>query len=123
SYNITKHSEYQDEAFEVIAYLASPEGQKVLSQAGSPPTIDDESVYDEFGKIAIEEYGKEYNVSAPFLQSLAPVTPYSSYNSGLMGFMTQQTNEFMSSEHDINTSMREMKEEYEARVADMKGRE
>lgn len=123
SFNITKHSEYQDEAFEVLAYLASPEGQKVLSQAGSPPTIDDESVYDEFGKIAIEEYGKEYNVSAPFLQSLAPVTPYSSYNSGLMGFMTQKTNEFMSSEHDINTIMREMKEEYEARVADMKGRE
>lgn len=123
SFNITKHSEYPDEAFKVLEHLASPEGQRVLSQAGSPPTIDDESVYDDFGKLAIEKYGKEYNVSAPFLQPLAPVTPYSKYNSGLMGFITQKTNQFMDSEHDPVTIIREMKEEYEARVLEMKGKE
>lgn len=123
SFNITKHSKHPDEAFKVLAHLASPEGQKVLSQAGSPPTIDDESIYEEFAKITIEDYGQDYNVSAPFQQLLAPMPPYSKYNDGLMGFMWQKTNEFMASDQDPNTFIREMKEEYEGMVADMKGRE
>ncbi|MCJ7840734.1 extracellular solute-binding protein [Lederbergia sp. NSJ-179] len=41
SFNITKQSKHPDEAFKVIVHLASPEGQKVLSRAGSPPTIED----------------------------------------------------------------------------------
>lgn len=123
SFNITKHSEHPDEAFEVLAYLASPEGQAILSQAGSPPTIDDESIFDDFAQVTIEDYGKEYNVSAPFTQLLAPMPPYSKYDDGYMGLMWQKTNEFLASDQDPNTFIREMKEEYEGSVEDMKGRE
>lgn len=123
SFNITKQSEHKDEAFQVLAHLASPEGQLVLSRAGSPPTIKDEKVFEQFGGLVVEQYNKTYNTKAPFTQNLAPVPPYSKYDAGFNSFMFGKTNEFLKSDEDPVTFIRKIKEEYEKVVADLKGRE
>lgn len=123
SFNITKQSEHKDEAFQVLSHLASPEGQLVLSRAGSPPTIKDEKVFEQFGGLVVEQYNKTYNTKAPFTQNLAPVPPYSKYDAGFNSFMFGKTNEFLKSDEDPVTFIRKIKEEYEKVVADLKGRE
>lgn len=123
SFNITKQSEHPDEAFKVIAHLASPEGQKVLSRAGSPPTIEDTTAFDEFGSQIIEQYENNYNARAPFTQKLAPVPPYSKYDESLLGFMNGKANEFLQSNEDTVTFIRKLKDEYETVVKEMQGKE
>ncbi|MBO0993297.1 ABC transporter substrate-binding protein [Bacillus sp. SD088] len=123
SFNITKHSKHPDEAFKVMAHLASPEGQKVLSYVGSPPTIEDTTIFDEFGGQILDQYESDYNARAPFTQKLAPVPPYSKYDEPLNGFMNGKANEFLESNEDSVTFIRKLKDEYETIVKEMQGKE
>lgn len=106
-----------------LPILASPEGQKVLSRAGSPPTIEDTTAFDEFGSQIVEQYENNYNVRAPFTQKLAPVPPYSKYDEPLLGFMNGKANEFLQSNEDTVTFIRKLKDEYETVVKEMQGKE
>ena len=127
SFNIVKYSENKDAAWSVIAFLATEQAQIVLSQAGSPPTIESEEAYEQFGAITLEQYGKDYNVKAPFVNKAAAMAPYSRFGPDITfhhyDFISMKTYEFLSSDKDVNTYLREMKEEYEAIVEEMKAQQ
>ncbi len=123
SFNIVKHSENKDAAWSVIAYLASEEAQTVLSGAGSPPTIDSEAAYEAFGSLD-EDLTERFHVNAPFLDQYGQMAPYSPFGPEITfhgeDFISMKAREFMTSELDVVTYLREMEEEYAAIVEDIK---
>ncbi|MFS0612442.1 extracellular solute-binding protein [Lederbergia ruris] len=121
--NITKHSEHKDAAWSVIAYLASEEGQIHLSQAGSPPVIENQTAFEQFTANSIKDRDQTYHATAPFKQTLAPLPPYSKYDEQFEPFMNTKAKEFLTSDQDVVTYIREMGEEYAAIVEEIKAQE
>ncbi|GIN58521.1 hypothetical protein J8TS2_28400 [Lederbergia ruris] len=125
-FNITKHSENKEAAWAVISHLATEEGQKVLSAAGSAPTYDSEEVFALFGHMDLED-GATYNVQAPFINQMGELPPYSKYGPQVTfhgdNFITAKAREFLESDVDVVTYLRQMEEEYTTIVAEMKAKE
>ncbi len=122
-FNVVKHSENKDAAWSVIAYLASEEGQISLSRAGSPPTIESETAFEQFTAVSTEDLNQTFNSTAPYRQTLAGLAPYSQYDEPFNSFMITKSAEFLTSEQDVITYIREMGEEYAAIVKELKGQE
>lgn len=118
-FNITKHSKNKDAAWSVISYLASEQGQIALSQAGSPPVIKSEEAIREFTSMHVKE---EYNVTAPFSQTLAKLAPYSPYDESFSDFIATKSAEFLTSDQDAVQFIRKIAEEYSVIVDEVKGR-
>lgn len=127
SYNILKYSENKDAAWSVISYLATEEAQITLSRAGMAPTVESQDAYEQFGALVVEEYGKEYQSEAAFINPVTEMAPYSKYGPEITfhgsNFITEKSAEFLQSDKDVITFIREMAEEYEANVEEMKGQE
>lgn len=123
SLNITKHSEHKDAAWSVIAYLASEKGQTELSRAGSPPTINNEAAIEQFTAMGTDGLDQTYNTKAPFIQTLAELAPYSKYDEPFIEFVGTKATEFLASDKDAVTYIREMGEEYRVIVEELKSQE
>lgn len=121
--NLTKFSENKDAAWAVISYLASEKAQIALSRVGSAPTINSDSAYEQFSAADMEEFGKEYNTKAPFIDKVAKVAPYSPYDPIITfhgeDYISKKAREFLTSEQDVVTYLREMEEEYTTIVKEM----
>lgn len=127
SFNVMKYSENKDAAFSVIAFLASEEAQIHLSRVGSVPTINSTEAYEQFGAEVLEQYGREYNIQAAFRHPMGKMPPHSRYSPDVTffdwDFISRKSLEFLNSDKDVNTFIREMGEEYETIMKEMKGQE
>lgn len=127
SFNIMKFSENKDAAWSVIAFLASEEAQIQLSRVGSPPTINSTEAYEQFGAHVLEQHGKEYNVQAPFLHPMGKMPPHSRYSPDVTfldwDYISRKSSEFLGSDKDVNTFIREMGEEYAGILEEMKAQQ
>ncbi|MBO0991759.1 extracellular solute-binding protein [Bacillus sp. SD088] len=121
--NITKHSEHKDAAWSVVAFLASEEGQIHLSQAGSPPVIDSQTAFEQFTANSTKDLDQTFNSTAPFTQTLAELPPYSRYDEPFFDFMNTKGEEFLTSDQDVVTYIREMGEEYAGIVEEIKAQQ
>lgn len=124
-FNINKHSENKDAAWAVISYLASEEAQLELSRVGSASTIKSEAVNQQYSAADMEKFDTEYNAIAPFIDNVAKMAPYSPYDPQITfhgeDYISRKAREFLTSDKDVVTYLREMGEEYDGMVKEMKG--
>lgn len=124
SFNITAYSENKDAAWLVISHLASEEGQIELSRFGSAPTIASDLAYEQFSAADVEEENHNYHVKAPFIDQVAKLAPYSQYDPEITfhgeDYISKKAREFLTSDQDVVTYLREMEEEYTGIVKEIK---
>ncbi|MBO0993241.1 ABC transporter substrate-binding protein [Bacillus sp. SD088] len=125
--SINKHSENKAAAWAVIEFLSSEEAQMHLSRIGHPPTIAKEKVIEQFGADIIDETEKRYQLSPIFNMKKAEIHAYSKYGPNPEfnenDFIHQEANEFLESDKDIQSFIREMGERYEIIVKEIQGQE
>lgn len=122
--SINKHSEHKDAAWAVIEFLSSEEGQLQLSRVGHPPTIDNVEVTEQFGGEIIGDSDESYELTPIFRMKKAELHTYSKYGPNHRfnseDFVHKEADEFLNSEVDYTTFIREMGERYEAIVEEIK---
>ncbi|MCJ7842109.1 extracellular solute-binding protein [Lederbergia sp. NSJ-179] len=125
--SINKHSDNKAAAWAVIEFLSSEKAQMHLSKIGHPPTIANEEVIEQFGANIIGETEKTYNLSPIFNMKKAKLHPYSKYGPNPEfnenDFIHQEATEFLKSDKDSQSFIREMGERYEIIVKEIQGQE
>ncbi|WP_158454076.1 extracellular solute-binding protein [Paenibacillus durus] len=124
--NISKYSKHKDAAWAVVAYLASEEGQLVRSRDGFVPVTKNQETISQFGASQLEKTGKTFNLTAPFTQVTAKLPEYSVYGPNIIysgpDFIDNSTSDFMTSDKDIVSFLREMDDKYAAEIKELIGK-
>ncbi|CAM3376479.1 ABC transporter substrate-binding protein [Marinicrinis lubricantis] len=112
---IPSFSEHKDEAMEVIKYLISDEFQTELSKKGAMTVLADPEIQAVYG--TGEYQGK--NLEAAFYNEFAPVMVKTVYDNEVERAVTQYVNDLALGKIDINTALRQAKEQGDQKIAEM----
>lgn len=113
---ITNTSEHKDIAFQVTAYMTSEGFQYHLAREGIMPVLEDTGFIEDFG-INVPYYeGK--NITALLPKQYASPMPISPYRSIAEPIVRGKYEEVITGQKDINTALREAKEEADKAIAD-----
>lgn len=111
-FQVTSMSDYKDDAFQVIAFLASDEYQTRWSKAGSLlTTLDNNEIRETFGSENPFYEGK--NVSAFWPKNYAPIERMTEYDNSGNGYFTTAMRKVVAGQTDVNTALREAAEVYD----------
>lgn len=120
---ISPHSEYKQEAFKVIEYLTSPEKQTKNARVGRLSTLKDPAIMEEF--LAEDYPNNDFNVEGAL--SITPAAPpvYTKWGPEIQlnpndFYSNELTVDFLESDNDPVTAIREAAEAYQAIVEEMK---
>lgn len=118
-FTISPYSENKEEAFQVLQFLTSKDPQTILSRAGSPSTLADKEIHDQYAADLITD-DREFNTANAFSNIPAESPLYSQWDANLGGFIGEKVDEFIDSNDDVNTFLRKMEDEYKAIVEELK---
>lgn len=113
---LTNTSEHHDTAFQVTAYLTTEGFQYHLAREGLMPVLDDHGFIEEFGTNVPDYQGKNINALLP--NKYADPMPISPYRSNAEPIVRAKYEEVITGQKDINTALREAKEEADKAIAD-----
>ncbi|CAG7618698.1 ABC transporter substrate-binding protein [Paenibacillus allorhizosphaerae] len=107
-FGITRLSQNQDEAMEVLKYMISDEFQTELAKKGIMPVLKNESVQKQLGQ---DSPFKDKNFKAVFLNKFAPIPPKAPYDATLVTNYAKYADQLMKQGADINTALRKAEED------------
>ncbi|CAG7596524.1 hypothetical protein PAESOLCIP111_00086 [Paenibacillus solanacearum] len=107
-FGITRLSQNQDEAMEVLKYMISDEFQTELSKKGIMPVLKNEAVQKQLGQ---DSPFKDKNFKAVFLNKFAPIPPKALYDASLVTNYAKYADQLMKQGADINTALRKAEED------------
>ena len=112
---VTTMSEHKDQAFEVIAYLTSPEFQAPRAREGRfLTTLTDRTIRESFGKENPMYQGK--NVKAFWPLKYASAGSVNKYNSTASGELQTAIKDVLLQKTDLNTALREAAERMNKKI-------
>jgi multiple sugar transport system substrate-binding protein len=120
SFMVASSSEYKDEAFKVIHLLTSIEVQTMINKEGKMTAFKDPKLKQMFGADTPEL--KTKNMAGIFKSAPAPLHPESIYEEDGTKVARSMYKTAMKGDKDINTTLREGKEELEKAIAALKGK-
>jgi multiple sugar transport system substrate-binding protein len=115
---ISPTSQHKDEAFKVIAYLNSDEVQLGLARKGYPAVLSNTEVQKQFAADLPELKGKNLPALFKHKQADPYVSPY--FQGPIDSLVKTGFNNMIKGSGDINTSLRQMDEEIDKKVAEQK---
>jgi ABC-type glycerol-3-phosphate transport system substrate-binding protein len=119
SFYLTKMSKVQDQAFEVIAYLASEEFQMGIVRRGEFLTaLRSDALRKAFGQDTALYKGK--NISAMLPESYAASPQLTKYDNQVNGQLTSALNSVILTGKDINSALRDAEEAANKKIEAMK---
>ncbi|MGG1553394.1 ABC transporter substrate-binding protein [Paenibacillus ferrarius] len=114
--SIPSFAEHKEEAMEIIKYLISNEFQTMLSKKGVMTVLSNKDIQKVYGEI--ENKGK--NVGAPFFNKFAPIMSKSFFDRDVENPPVARINDIAMGKIDINTALRQAKEEADKLIAEKK---
>lgn len=112
TYALASTSKHKDEAFQVIALIASKEHMLQMERLGSLTVLNDPSKKKEFGKDIAWLQGRKVNMNAMFQDKIAPSFVMSPYDALAQSALSKQLNDLVAGKvPDINTALRLAAEE------------
>lgn len=118
-FGITKLSQNQDEAMEVLKYMISEEFQTELAKKGIMPVLKNEAVQKQLGQ---DSPFKDKNFQAVFQNKFAPIPPKAIYDAGIVNIYAKYADQVMKQTTDLNTALRMAEEEAAKYIADYKNK-
>jgi multiple sugar transport system substrate-binding protein len=115
---VSPTSKHQDEAFKVIAYLGSDEVQLQNARKAYPPVLASADIQKQFAADLPELKGK--NLAALFKHKQSDPYVNSNFDSSIDNLVKTGMNNLIKGSTDINTSLRNMDEEIDKKVAELK---
>ncbi|MEF3313757.1 extracellular solute-binding protein [Paenibacillus sp. GYB004] len=120
---VTSTSKHKDEAFQVVAYLASEENMLNMARRGTLSVLNDPKAKSEFGKNIPWLNGKTIHAEAMFPDKLAePYTPTPYDAVAQAALVKEMTNLATGKTADVNTALRVAAEEADKAIAAQKGK-
>lgn len=116
-WNITSISEHPDEAMQVIKYLVSDEYQTLKSKQGEMTTLVNEKVREVYGEEYEKSTGKTINWDAAFKTTPAAIPNKTLYDGAAESALKSVLFPVSAGEIDINTALRQAKEQADTEVA------
>jgi multiple sugar transport system substrate-binding protein len=116
--SVTSTSKYPDEAFQVIAHLNSDELQTASIRRGEPTVLKSQEIQKLFGADIPELKGKNTQALFKHRQADQYVSPY--FDSAVESLVKQKFNEIVEGKKDNNTLLRELDEEINKKVEEIK---
>lgn len=113
---ITNMTEHKDIAFQVTAFMTSEGYQYHLAREGIMPVLKDTGFIEEFGMNVPYYNGKNINALLP--KKYADPMPISPYRSIAEPILRRKYEEVITAQKDINTALREAKEEADKAIAE-----
>ncbi len=101
----------------MLDFLASEAPQLQLSREGSPSTLANEEIHEQYAANLIPE-DRDYNTASIFKHPYAEPPLYSRWDADLPNFLNEKVTEFLESEDDVNTFLRKMEDEYSVIVTE-----
>lgn len=117
---VTSTSKYKEMAFQIAAYVTTPEFQKHLARRGYMPASKDPSIVAEYGKDLPFMAGK--NIKALVPNQPAPIAPLTKYQSLTNAELNEAQKAVVVNKVDINTALREANERIDKKIAEQKGK-
>lgn len=118
-YSLTSTSKYKEEAFQVIAYLASKEHMLDLSKMGALTVLNDPEAKKIYGKEIPWLQGKSLNLQAMFPDKYAPPYKVTAFDVLAQRAITKQlTLVAQGKGSDVNTMLRDAAEETDKAIAE-----
>jgi|GEM_PF-495134 multiple sugar transport system substrate-binding protein len=115
---IPSFSENKDAAMKVIEYLISDEFQMEFSKNGNIPVSANKEIQAAFGSGLFQDK----NQASVFYNPFAPVMMKSIYDNDVEKKLTQYINQIAGGQIDINTALRQAKEEADLVIAEKSGK-
>ncbi|RKN70604.1 ABC transporter substrate-binding protein [Paenibacillus ginsengarvi] len=112
---VTSNSKFKEAAFQVAAYVTSPEFQKHLARKGYVPALQKPEIVNEFGKEM--PFLKDKNVQALFTKNPATIVKLTPYQSIALAEAQTAFNDIQFGGKDVNTVLREADERINQKIA------
>ncbi|MDF2662385.1 MAG: extracellular solute-binding protein family 1, partial [Paenibacillus sp.] len=112
---VTSNSKHKDAAFQVAAYVTSPEFQKHLARKGYVPALQNADTVNEFGKEL--PFLNDKNVKALFTAKPAPIASLTRFQAIALAEVQTAFNDLQWNGKDINTVLREADERTDQKIA------
>lgn len=113
---VTSNSKHKETAFQVAAYVTTPEFQKHLARKGYVPALQQTDVVNEFGKEL--PFLKDKRVQALFTKNPAPIAELTPYQAIALAEAQTAFNDIQFSGKDLNTVLREADERIDRKIAE-----
>jgi multiple sugar transport system substrate-binding protein len=120
AFMIAANTPHQEDAFKVVSYLLSDEMQSMLSKSGKVSILKDDKFKKEYGADIPEL--KTKNIQGIFKSGPAPLHVTSLYEEEGNTTARNVYKAVMSGERDINTALREGKEQLEKKIQSLQGK-
>lgn len=112
---VTSNSKHKEAAFQVAAYVTSPEFQKHLARKGYVPALQNTDTVNEFGKEL--PFLKDKNVKALFTAKPAPIAALTRFQAIALAEVQTAFNDLHLNGKDTNTVLREADERVDQKIA------
>ncbi|GAA3412483.1 ABC transporter substrate-binding protein [Paenibacillus hodogayensis] len=112
---VTSNSKHKEAAFQVAAYVTSPEFQKHLARKGYVPALQKPEIVSEFGKDI--PFLKDKHVQALFTANPAPIVKLTPYQAIALAEAQTAFNDIQFAGKDLNTVLREADERINQKIA------
>lgn len=115
---IPSFAKHKEEAFKIISYLLSDEYQMEASKAGAMTVLSNPDIQKAYGTNTY----KDKNLQAAFYNKFAPVMRKTLYDAEVEKAATQHITNLALGKIDINSALRQAKEQADKKIAEMKAK-
>ncbi|MBD2865505.1 ABC transporter substrate-binding protein [Paenibacillus oceani] len=116
-FSVTSTSKHKEAAMEVIKFLTSDENQMELSKLGNMPVVNKESIRNAFGQATRHA---DKNLKSVYYGKSSPIMPKTIYDDAVFSTYGKYYRDLAAGKTDINTAFRNMEEEGNKKIEDLK---